>query len=135
MTDRAGWKICHDDPARRRGGNPASVKWSGSDSVVFFSIAGPRRGQPQVPELQAEGLPGDPQQEGGLLEIAARVLHHARQQEPVQLPVRLRVEVTYVGPDPLPDDERLLAGLSLTRRRRDYPARASQGFGQEGRQQ
>src|SRR6476661_4934368 len=108
MTYRAGWKICHGDAAGRRGGNSASVKWSGSDGVVFFCIAGHRRGQPQVTELQAQGLPGDPQQEGGLLEVAARVLHHARQQEPVQLAVRLRVEVTYVGPDPLRDDECLL---------------------------
>ena len=108
---------------------------SGSDDVVVFRFAGPRRGQPQVPELQAEGLPGDPQQEGGLLEIAARVLHHARQQEPVQLPVRLRVEVTYVGLDPLLDDERLLVGLDPTRRRRGCSAGPSQRFRQEGREQ
>src|SRR5262249_62213005 len=61
--------------------------------------------------------------------------HHARRQEPIQLPVRLRVEVAYVGPDPLPDDNRLLAGLSLTRRRRDRSASPSQSFRQEGREQ
>jgi hypothetical protein len=60
-------------------------------------------------------LPGDPQQERGLLEIAARVLQDARQQEPVHLPVRLRVQVTNVGPDPLPDDKRLHAGLGRGR--------------------
>ena len=129
MTYRAGWKICHDDPARRRGGNSACVERSGSDSVVFFCIAGRRRGQPQVTEFQAQGLPGDPQQEGGLLEIAARVRQHARQQEPVHLPVRLRVEVTNIGLDLLPDDERLHAGLCRGYHRQGDRARASQGFG------
>src|SRR5947209_4568045 len=55
--------------------------------------------------------------------------------QPVQLPVRLRVEVTYVGPDPLLDDERLLVGLDPTRRRRGCSAGPSQRFRQEGREQ
>ena len=86
-----------------------------SDRVVFFRFAGARNGQPQVPELQAQGLAGDPQQESGLLEIAARVLQDARQQEPVHLPVRLRVQVANLGPDSLPDDKRLQAGFCRLR--------------------
>ena len=36
-------------------------RWSCLHWVVFFRFAGARNGQPQVPELQAQGLPGDPQ--------------------------------------------------------------------------
>src|SRR5712671_2348671 len=45
----------------------------------------------------------------------------------------VRVEVTNVGLDPLPDDERLHAGLFC--RRRGYYASPSQRFRQEGREQ
>jgi hypothetical protein len=110
------------------------AKWSCLHGVVFFRFAGARNGQPQVPELQPQGLPGDPQQESGLLEIAARVLQDARQQEPVHLPVRLRVQVTNVRRDPLPDDERLHAELRCGRRRRCSTG-LSQRFRQENREQ
>ena len=79
--------------------------------IVFFRSEGARDGQLQVAELQAQGLPGDPQQESGLLAIPTCVLQDAGQQLPVDLPVRFRVEVPDVGPDPLADDERLRAGL------------------------
>jgi hypothetical protein len=109
-------------------GGVASVKWSCLDRVVFFRFAGARSGQPQVPELQAQGLPGDPQQESGLLDIAARAFQDVRQQEPVQLPVRLRVEVRNVGLDALPDDERLYSGLRCRRCGRGYYTSPSQRF-------
>ena len=115
---------------RRRCLNAESLETSkirrGTSQVMgegWSSSSGLDGRKPQVPELQAQGLPGDPQQESGLLEIAARVLQDARQQQPVQLAVRLRVQVTNVGPDPLPDDERLHAGLCRRRRRRGCFAR------------
>ena len=81
---------------------------------LSFCFRGARGGQPQVAEFQAQGLPGDPQQQGGLVLTPAGVLQDARQQEPVQLAVRLRVEVADVGPEPQADEElldpRLLAG-------------------------
>src|SRR5437588_7398815 len=88
----------------------------GLDRVVFFRFAGASNGQPQVPELQAQGLPGDPQQESGLLKIAVRELQNAREQLSVQLAVRLCVQVTNIGREPLPDHERLHAGLCRWRR-------------------
>ena len=45
-----------------------------------------RRGrdrQLQVTEFQAQGLPGNSQQEGGLMLTASGVFHHPLQQEPV----------------------------------------------------
>ena len=74
------------------------------DRVVFFRFGGARDGQPQVAEFHAQGLPGDPQQESGLLEIPTRVLQDARQQEPVHLPVRLRVQIANIRGKPLAND-------------------------------
>ena len=91
--------------------------------------------QPQVAELQAQGLPGDPQQAGGLVLIPAGVLQDARQQEPVHLAVRLRVQVAGVGPEPLADERLPGRGLSRRRRRRAGSAGSPSEFGQEGREQ
>ena len=41
---------------------------------VFFCLDGARDGQPQVAEFQAQGLPGDPQQQRGLVLTPAGVL-------------------------------------------------------------
>ena len=70
--------------------------WSSSSSrrpVVFVGFDGLRDVQPQIAEFQAQGLPGDPQQAGGLVLIPAGVLQDAGQQEPVHLAVRFRVQV------------------------------------------
>ena len=80
-------------------------------------------------------MPGNPQQKSGLLEIAARVLQNARQQPPVHLAVRLGVQVTHVGPDSLPDDERVDARLCRRRPRHGYFGSPSQRFRQEFREQ
>ncbi len=60
--------------------------------------------QPQVAEFLAQGLPGDPQQAGGLLLIATGVLQDAGQQQPIHLAVRLRVEVLGIRPETLADE-------------------------------
>ena len=65
--------------------------------VVSVRLSGVRDRQTEVAELLAQGLPGDPQQEGGLVLAPAGVLQDAGQQEPVQLAVRLRVQVADVG--------------------------------------
>ena len=75
-----------------RGG--AALLWL----AIFFSIEGARDLQPQVTELQPQGLPGDPKQAGGRLLFRLRVLHDQRQQELIELIVRLSIEVTIIGP-------------------------------------
>jgi hypothetical protein len=59
-----------------------------------------RNVQAQILELRAEGLPGDAQEEGGPVLVAAGVLQDAREHEPVQFPVDLRVKVAGVGAEP-----------------------------------
>jgi hypothetical protein len=63
-----------------------------------------RNVQAQVAEFESQGLPGDPQQAGGLVLIPAGVLQDAGQQEPVHLTVRVRIEVLGIRPEPLADE-------------------------------
>jgi len=61
VADLPGWwNICHVDGATRPGCGSACVKRSDLDRVVFFRFARACSVQPQVPKLQAQGLPGDP---------------------------------------------------------------------------
>ena len=53
------------------------------DRVVSFSFNSACNLKPQLAKFQAEGLPGNPQQAGGLVLTALSVLHHTGQQEPV----------------------------------------------------
>ena len=59
--------------------------------------------QSQVAKFLAQGLPGDPQQAGGLVLIAVRIFHDTGQEEPVQLAVHFRVQVARIGPEALTD--------------------------------
>ena len=59
--------------------------------------------KPLFAELDAQGLPGDSQQAGGLVLTAPRVIQDPRQQEPIDLAVGLRVEVGGAGPEPPTD--------------------------------
>ena len=99
---------------------------AGSNSGIFV--------KPLFAELQAQGLPGDPQQASGLVLTAPRVIQEPRRQEPIDLAVGLRVEVAGVGPQP-PAEKRLQAWSFPRRHRRGRFAGASQEFGQEGREQ
>ena len=56
--------------------------------VVFVGFHGLRDGHPQIAELDAQGLPGDSQEAGGLVLISAGELQDAEQQEPINLAVR-----------------------------------------------
>jgi len=53
--------------------------------VVFVGSNGVRDVQSQVAEFLTQGLPGDPQQAGGLLLIPTGVLQDAGQQDAVHL--------------------------------------------------
>jgi len=66
--------------------------------VVIVAIRGARDVQPQFAEFLAQGLRGDPEHAGGLALTAVRILEHAGQQDPVQLALRLRVQVLRFGP-------------------------------------
>jgi hypothetical protein len=63
-----------------------------------------RNVQAEVSQLRAQGFPGNPQQAGGPLLVAAGVLQDAGEQEPIQLAVALLVEVAAVGAKPLADE-------------------------------
>ena len=73
--------------------------------------------QPQVAEFLAQGLPGDPQQAGGLVLIPTGVLQDAGQQLPVHLPMCLRVQIAGIGAKLLADGNRFHSGFfpKLTR--------------------
>ena len=101
---------------------------------VSFRFARARGGEPQVAEFQAQGLPGDPQEQGGLVLTPTGVLQDARQQEPVQVAVRLGVEVADVGAQPQADEE-LLDPRLLARRGRGGRGQPSEGLREEGRQE
>jgi hypothetical protein len=51
--------------------------------VVNFGFNRACNLKPQLAEFQAQGLPGNPQQAGGLVLTASSVLHHTGQQEAV----------------------------------------------------
>src|SRR5437762_13879825 len=101
---------------------------------VSFGFGGARGGGPQVAEFQAQGLPGDPQEQGGLVLTPPGVLQDAGQQEPVQVAVRLRVEVADAGAQPQADEE-LLDSRLLARRGRGERRRPAEGFREEGGQE
>ena len=92
--------------------------------------------KPQVTEFQAKGLPGNPQEAGGLLLIGPRELNDHGQQEPIELVVHLGIQVATVGLQLLADE---LADMNVELRRRlpafaaasDITAmRATQGLSQ-----
>ena len=85
--------------------------------AAFVGFHGVRDVQPQVPELQAQGLPGDPQQAGGLVLIAVGIFQDDGQQEPVHLAVRVRVEVVGIRREPLADERLQIGGCSRGCRR------------------
>src|SRR5438132_4681726 len=87
--------------------------------VVLIGLDGVRDLQSQAPELQAQGLPGDPQQAGRLLQLRLRVLQDHGQQEPVELVVRTSVEVAATCP-PLPAEAGLEAEAFPRRQRKRF---------------
>jgi hypothetical protein len=60
--------------------------------------------QPQIAEFLTQSLPGDPQQAGGLVLVPTGVLKDARQQEAIQLAMRVRVKLLSIRPEPLADE-------------------------------
>ena len=70
----------------------------------------------------AQGLPGYPQQEGGLLLVEVGVLQDAGEQEAIQLPQGRLVQVTRIGAKP-PVDERFQIDASPLGRHRARRAR------------
>ena len=60
--------------------------------------------QAEVVQLHAQGLPGDAEQKGGAVLVPAGVLEDAGEQEPIQLPVGLRVQVAGVRAESLVDE-------------------------------
>ncbi len=90
-----------------------------------FGFGGARGGQSQVAEFQTQGLPGYPQYQGGLVLTPPGVLQDARQQEPVQVAVRLRVELADLGVQPQ-TDEKLFDPQLLARRCRGRPGDPSE---------
>src|SRR5437764_8893014 len=101
--------------ASSSGGAGVGWSWVAPDRPTLRGIVvGPRRSgyvQAQLAELQAQSLPGDAEQEGGPELVPARVLQDAREQEPIQLPVGLLVQVAGVGAKVLAD-ERLRVEVS-----------------------
>ena len=73
------------------------VKVAALRQVVLAGNDFVRDVQSQVAELLAQGPPGDAQQEGGPALVAAGVPQDAGEQQPVQLPVGLRVQVAGLG--------------------------------------
>jgi hypothetical protein len=65
--------------------------------VVYVGIRGVSDVQPQLAESEAQGLAGDPQHAGGLVLTAMRMLQNADEQDPVQLTVRVRIQVDCAG--------------------------------------
>jgi hypothetical protein len=121
----------------RKGAVPSPLR-----PVIFLGFDGVRDVQPQVAEFLAQGLPGDPQQAGGLVLVPTGELKDAGQQEPVHLAVRLRVQVSSIRHEPQVD-ERFQADVRSGRRRlrlggglQTTPQRAStEEFGQESGEQ
>jgi hypothetical protein len=72
-------------------------------AAFSFRFAGARCGRPQVAEFEAQGLAGDPQEQGGLVLTPAGVVDDARQKETAQVAVRRRVDVADVGVQPQAD--------------------------------
>jgi hypothetical protein len=66
-------------------------------------------------ELRAQGPPGDAQQESGPLLVPTGVLQDAGEQEPIQLPVDLPVQVAGVGAKPLTAERLRIEGTSRDR--------------------
>src|SRR5260370_1152530 len=87
--------------------------------------------QAQLAQLHAQGLPGDAQQEGGPVLVAAGVLQDAGEQDPIQLAASLRVQVAGVWAKPLAE-ERLRVEPSRGLRRL---VRRLQELGEKIRQQ
>jgi len=85
--------------------------------AIVVGFDGVRNVKAQVAELYPEGLPRDAQQPGRLVLIPAGELEHTRQQQPIELGMRLCVEVFGIGNEPLIDEgfqREIIAG-----RRRD----------------
>ena len=91
--------------------------------------------QSQVSELRAQGLPGDAQQDGGPVLVAAGVLQDAGEQETIQLPQGLLVQVTRIGTKPLVDERFQIDASPLGRHRRGGLAGRLREFGEEVRKQ
>jgi hypothetical protein len=91
--------------------------------------------QARVLELRAQRPPSDAQQEGGPLLVPAGVLQNAWDQEPVQLPVDLPVQVAGVGAKPLVEERLRVEACPRRRPRRGGLAGRLRGFGEEIRQQ
>ena len=66
-------------PSRSRECGRGTVENRSYRLVVFFGFQPATDVQPQLPESAAQGFPADPQPEGGLVLIAARILQDAGQ--------------------------------------------------------
>jgi hypothetical protein len=69
--------------------------------VVSVGFDGARDLQSQVLKLRAQGYPGNSKELGSPALIAAGVLQDAGEQEPIQLPVDLRMQIASVAAEPL----------------------------------
>jgi hypothetical protein len=70
--------------------------------IVLFDLGGAPDREPQVAELQAQGLARDAQDVRRLLDVPLGVFQDEGQQEPVDLGMRLRVQLAGVRPETLP---------------------------------
>jgi hypothetical protein len=84
--------------------------------------------QYQLTGLLGQGSTGGPEQEDGPAVVPAGVLQDAVQQQPVQLPVGLRVQVAGVGAEPLaePRSRSSASGAISCTSRPQLPAEAAQ---------
>jgi hypothetical protein len=99
--------------------------------VVVVGLDEVRDVQAQVLELLAQGSPGDAQQGGGPGLVAAGVLQDARQHEPIQLPLRLRVQVAGLRAEPLAEERLRVEAGPRGRHRRGGLAGRLWEFGEE----
>src|SRR5438105_3218591 len=97
---------------------------------AFGGFDGVRDVQSQLAELDAQGLPGDSQQSGGLMLIAPGVLENASEQHTIDLAVRVGVNILSVrGKTGAEERLQIEAGLRRCRRAGSGELR------QEGREQ
>ena len=71
--------------------------------VVFFGFQLAGEVKPQLAESSAQGVPRNPQETGGLVQIRPSVLHDAGQQEAVHVAVRFGIKVACIGAQPQAD--------------------------------
>jgi hypothetical protein len=90
--------------------------------------------QSQVAEFQAQGLPGDPQESGGLVLIPSRILQNEGQQEAVHPAVCVRVEVLSIRTESLTDECFQVKVNARLRGQAGFTGTARE-VGQEGREQ